>query len=104
MVLITGTVVVAPENRDKLFALARTQVTNSRMEEGNLSYGFYEDAFQSGTFVFVEKWRDPAAVQTHFAKPYSDDFVRQLLTIILNAPTIEMHDVAGLTVVIPGRE
>jgi quinol monooxygenase YgiN len=102
MVLITGTVVVAPENRDAMIALGREQVTNSRSEEGNVSYGFYEDALQPNTFIFVERWRDQAAVTVHFAKPYSGAFVQKVRAIALNAPAIELHDIAGQRTVIPG--
>ncbi|MDZ4761296.1 MAG: putative quinol monooxygenase [Alphaproteobacteria bacterium] len=104
MILITGTVTVAPENREAMLTLGRTQVMNSRSEEGNVSYGFHEDVLQPGTFIFVEKWRDQAAIQTHFAKTYSGEFVRQVRAIALNAPTIELHAIAGVTVVTPGGE
>jgi quinol monooxygenase YgiN len=102
MILITGTVVVAPENREAMIALGREQVTNSRSEEGNVSYGFYEDALQPNTFIFVERWRDQAAVGVHFAKPYSGAFVQKVRAIALNAPAIEIHDIAGQRTVIPG--
>jgi quinol monooxygenase YgiN len=101
MILITGTVVVAPENREKMLAMGATQVTNSRAEEGNVSYGFYEDMLAPGTFIFVERWRDQAAVTTHFAKPYSGAFVRDVRTIALNVPQIEMHEISGLRTVTP---
>jgi quinol monooxygenase YgiN len=103
MILITGIAVVAPENREKMLALGREQVTNSRAEEGNVSYGFYEDAMQPNTFIFVERWRDQAAVTTHFAQPYSGAFVTQVRAIALNTPAIEMHEISGLRTVIPGQ-
>jgi quinol monooxygenase YgiN len=102
MILITGTVVVAPKDREAMLALGRTQVANSRAEEGNVSYGFYEDMLQPGTFIFVERWRDQAAVATHFAKPYSDAFVAQVRAIALNAPAIELHEVSGQRTIVPG--
>jgi len=102
MILITGTVVVAPANREAMIALGREQVTSSRAEEGNVSYGFYEDALQPNTFIFVERWRDQAAVTIHFAKPYSGAFVQKVRAIALNSPAIEIHDIAGQRTVIPG--
>ena len=102
MILITGTVAVAPKDREAMLALGRTQVANSRAEEGNVSYGFYEDMLQPGTFVFVERWRDQAAVNTHFAKPYSGAFVTQVRAIALNAPAIELYEVAGVRTIVPG--
>ena len=103
MILITGTVTVAPENREAMIALGREQVIQSRAEQGNISYGFYEDAMEPNTFVFVERWRDQDAVTIHFAKPYSGAFVRAARAIALNDPKIELHDVSGQKTLSPGR-
>jgi quinol monooxygenase YgiN len=94
---------VAPENRAAMIALGGEQVRQSRAEEGNLSYGFYEDALEPNTFVFVERWRDQEAVNVHFAKPYSGAFVRQVRAIALNDPAIELHEVSAQRTRIPGR-
>lgn len=102
MILITGTVVVAPESREAMIALGREQVIRSRAEEGNVSYGFYEDALQPNTFVFVETWRDQDAVNVHFAKPYGGAFVQKVRAIALNSPTIELYDITGRRTVMPG--
>lgn len=102
MILITGTVVVAPENREAMIALGREQVVNSRMEEGNVSYGFYEDTLQPNTFAFVERWRDQDAVNVHFAKHYSGAFVQKVRAIALNSPAVEIHEIAGQRMMIPG--
>ncbi len=85
-----------------MIALGREQVANSRSEAGNVSYGFYEDALQPNTFIFVERWRNQQAVSVHFAKPYSGAFVQKVRAIALNAPAIELHDIAGRRTVIPG--
>ncbi len=103
MILITGTVRVAPENRAAMIALGREQATQSRAEEGNVSYGFYEDAMEPNAFIFVERWSDQEAVSLHFAKPYSGAFVKGVRAIALNDPKIELHDVSGQRVLSPGR-
>jgi quinol monooxygenase YgiN len=103
MILITGTVIVAPEDRETMIALGREQVTNSRAEEGNISYGFYEDAMAPNTFIFVERWRDQEAATVHFAKPYSGAFVKGVRAIALNDPAVELHDVSAQRVLSPGR-
>ncbi len=102
MILITATVAVAPKDREAMLVLGRTQAANSRAEEGNVSYGFYEDMLQPGTFIFIERWRDQTAVNTHFAKPYSGAFVTQVRAIALSAPAIELHEVTGVRTIVPG--
>jgi quinol monooxygenase YgiN len=103
MILITGTVKVAPANRQTMIALGCGQVTHSRAEEGNISYGFYEDAMEANTFIFVERWRDQEAVSIHFAKPYCGAFVKGVRAIALNDPKIELHDVSGQKSLSPDR-
>jgi quinol monooxygenase YgiN len=101
MILITGTVVVAPEKRTAFLEVARQQVTNSRTEEGCISYHCGEDAFAAGTFTFLERWRDAEAVQIHFAKDYSIAFVSEARRLAANSPVIEIHDVANVRNVTP---
>jgi len=101
MILITGTVVVAPENRSAFLEAARRQVTSSQAEEGCLSYHCGEDAFAPGSFTFVEKWRDAEAVQIHFAKDYSIAFVSETRRLAANSPVIEIHDVTSVRNVTP---
>ena len=101
MILITGTVVVAPENRAAFLDVARRQVTNSQTEEGCLSYHCGEDAFTPGTFTVLERWRDAEAVQIHFTKDYSIAFASEMRRLAANSPVIEIHDVANVRNVTP---
>jgi quinol monooxygenase YgiN len=99
MIIITGTVVVTPENRAAFLDAARRQVMASREEAGCISYHCGEDAFAPGAFTFVEKWRE--AVQIHFAKNYSIEFASAARRLAANVPVVEIHDVAGVKTVTP---
>jgi quinol monooxygenase YgiN len=101
MIIITGTVVVTPENRAAFLDAARRQVMASREEAGCISYHCGEDAFAPGAFTFVEKWRDAEAVQIHFAKNYSIEFASAARRLAANVPVVEIHDVAGVKTVTP---
>jgi quinol monooxygenase YgiN len=52
-----------------------------------------------GTFVFVERWRDMAAVQEHFAMPYSRDTVGVIRQLSESSTGVEIHEVASTRVV-----
>ena len=99
MILITGTVVVAPENRAAFIAAVTRHVTLSRTEPGCISHAFHEDVMAPGTFVFVERWRDMAAVQEHFAKDYSQETVAMIRKLASSSSGVEIHDVASTRVV-----
>lgn len=99
MILITGTVVIPEESRAEFIAAVTHHVTLSRQEPGCISHGFAEDVMAPGTFVFVERWRDMAAVQEHFAKPYSREVVATMRRLATHSTGVEIHEVASTRVV-----
>jgi quinol monooxygenase YgiN len=99
MILITGTVVVPEENWASFVAAATRHVTLSRTEPGCISHGVHEDVMAPGTFVFVERWRDMAAVKEHFAKDYSREIVAVLGKLSTSSTGVEIHDIASTRVV-----
>jgi quinol monooxygenase YgiN len=104
MILITGRVVVRPEDRAAFLKSAVTQVTNSRAEEGCLFYGCHEDVMAPNEFVFVEHWRDADAVKAHFGMDYCGAFVREMKLLAQNNSVIAMHHVSHTDVRKPGGE
>lgn len=99
MILITGTVVVAEENRAAFLKAATHHVALSREEPGCISHGVFEDAMAPGTFTFVERWRDVDAVKEHFAKDYSREAAAMLRQLAVSSSGVEIHDVASTRVV-----
>ena len=99
MILITGTVTVPDENREGFITAATRHVSLSRLEPGCISHGVHEDVMAPGTFVFVERWRDMAAVQEHFAKDYSRETVAMIRKLSTGSTGVEIHDVASTRVV-----
>ena len=99
MILITGTVVVPDANRTEFIAAVTRHVTLSRTEPGCISHGFHEDVMSPGAFVFIERWRDMAAVKEHFAKDYSRETAALLRNLSTSSTGVEIHDVASTRVV-----
>ena len=99
MILITGTVEVAEVNRVAFIAAVTRHVTLSREEAGCISHGFFEDVMAPGTFTFVERWRDMAAVQEHFAKDYSREIVGVIRSLSVSSTGVEIHEVASTRIV-----
>ena len=97
MIMVTAKVTVIAENRNACLKLCALQVENSRLEAGCLEYGFYEDAMAPGTFIFVERWRDQAALDFHFAQRYCLDFIRAVRKLSRAASPIEIYHVTKTT-------
>jgi quinol monooxygenase YgiN len=95
LILITGTVVVAPKDRGAFIEVATAHVNHSRAEAGCIAYTCNEDVLAPNSFTFVERWRDQAAVQFHFAQDYSRAFVGEIRRLAINSPVVEIHEVAA---------
>ena len=95
--MVTAKVTVIAENRNACLKLCALQVENSRVEAGCLDYGFYEDAMAPGTFFCVERWRDQAALDFHFAQRYYLDFIDAVRGLSRVAPPIEIRHVTETT-------
>lgn len=91
MILITAKAAVLPDDSESYRAICKTQVQKSRKEPGCIDYGYYEDAMEPGTFIFVEKWIDQAALDFHFAQDYCSDFIKRARKLASAMSSIEIH-------------
>lgn len=70
MLVLTAFIEVLPIDRAPILAALPAVVAGTRAEDGCLDYGCYEDAGRPGRFVFVERWRDQAALDRHLSTPH----------------------------------
>jgi quinol monooxygenase YgiN len=97
MIVVTGKVEAAAEQRGELVEVARVMCEASRGDAGCLGYRFYEDTERAGHFVFLEEWEDDEALQSHFAQPHTSAFMSTLLQLI-SASDAMFHTVASTRV------
>lgn len=76
MIIVTGSVRTRPETEAELTALCRQHCARSRKEDGCLAHNVHTDCDDPSLLVFVEYWRDMAALKVHFALKESRDFVK----------------------------
>lgn len=69
LIIVTGDIVANAGQFDALFAETRAHSARSRAEPGCLSHDCFQDPDNPDRIVFVERWRDEAALQAHFATP-----------------------------------
>jgi len=67
MILVLGTVRLAPDKLEAARPAMRKMVEASRAEPGCIAYGYAQDVLDPATIHVVEKWRDRAALKAHFA-------------------------------------
>ncbi len=79
MIHVIAIITAKPGEREKILEAARANIPAVRAEDGCIEYniafdadgiGSFQTKFGPDTFVFVEKWRDAAALKAHAAAPH----------------------------------
>lgn len=79
MIHVIAIITAKPGQRDKILEAARANIPAVKAEDGCIEYapaidaeglGSFQTKFGPDTFVFVEKWRDAAALKAHAAAPH----------------------------------
>jgi quinol monooxygenase YgiN len=79
MIHVVAIITAKPGQREKVLEIARGNLAAVRAEDGCIEYGFTIDAeglgsfqtkFGPDSFVFIEKWRDAAALKAHAGAPH----------------------------------
>jgi quinol monooxygenase YgiN len=96
MIVVTGRVHVPPERREQFVALASGMCAASRSDDGCIGYRVYEDLEQPDRYVFIEEWRDDAALHAHFAAPHTGEFMAALVPM-LDEPADALFHTIGAT-------
>ena len=102
MILITGHVIMTPENAKRMMALGAEHSARSRGEAGCLAHHCHVDVEQPDRLVFVEEWADIDAVRTHFAVPASVAFVAEMRALSPQPPVIRIHAAEDVTAKLMG--
>jgi quinol monooxygenase YgiN len=92
MIIVTGSIVARPESIEPLLALSLDHVRRSRDEPGCELHAVHRDAENPLRLVFVEHWRDEAALRAHFAVPASRAFVKAAAKLADGAPSMQIFD------------
>ena len=74
MLIIAGTLDVAPEQRAEVLALAEALMRATNEEPGNHEYLFTPDPFDAGRIRIFERWESEEALASHFGQPHMAEF------------------------------
>ena len=79
MIHVIAIITAQPGKREAIMEAARANIPAVKAEDGCIEYaptvdaeglGNFQTKFGPDTFVFVEKWRDAAALKAHAASPH----------------------------------
>ena len=74
MLLILGTIRIAPERLDEARPAMRRMAGATRAEQGCIAYHYAEDVLEPGLIHVVEHWTDRAAIEAHFGMPHIQEW------------------------------
>ena len=72
--MILARIYIKPGSEAEFISAAKMMIENTHKEEGCLEYMLYQDPYESTNFIFVEKYKDQAAIDFHFGTPYFAEF------------------------------
>ncbi|KPF77863.1 antibiotic biosynthesis monooxygenase [alpha proteobacterium AAP81b] len=70
MILVVGTIRIAPGTLALVLPAMRAMAEASRGEGGCLAYHYAADVLEPGLIHVVERWTDREALAAHFATPH----------------------------------
>jgi quinol monooxygenase YgiN len=93
--MILAKVFIKPGNEADFIEAAKAMIENSNKEEGCLGYKLYQDPYENTNFIFVESYKNQAAIDTHFATPYFKDFGTKIAELTSKPTEIKILDIGG---------
>jgi len=97
MIIVSGALKIDPTDRDAAADLMAVVVAATRAEDGNLSYGFYEDPEEPGSFKIYEEWDNAEAMGGHMGQPHMAEFLGGMGGLKLLGTEIFSHEVTNTT-------
>ncbi len=74
MLVVTGTVEVAPEGVEKAAKAAQEMVAETVKEVGCITYEFSQILGHANRFRVYEEWESQSALEAHFSTPHMATF------------------------------
>ena len=92
--MIVAKLSVKPEKAKDFIEAAREMIEKSNKESGCSFYQLYQDPYDNSKFVFVEEYKNQAAVDAHFATDYFKAFGPKIGDLIIGPPEIKIVSIA----------
>ncbi len=97
MIIVIGSFIAKEAQFDTALALSLAHVQRSRLEDGCLMFSVNIDAENSNRLVFVEEWRDMAALKTHFKVPECMTFASSIKELAESEAPLNIYEATLLS-------
>lgn len=93
--MIIARVYVKPGKESDFISAAQVMIENSNKEDGCMGYMLYQDPYEKTNLIFVERYKNQAAVDAHFATDYFKEFGPKTTDMTRMPTEIKILDIAG---------
>jgi len=97
MLVVTGTVEIAPDSIERMKEAARVVARATREEPGCHTYGFWQDLEEPTRFRVYEEWDDRAALEAHFETAHIAAFREAMAGLGVTSRYIVSFDAGAVT-------
>ncbi len=94
MIVVSGTLRIAPADLDAAVAAGVTMAEASLAEPGCSAYGFWQDPTDPGLIRVFEEWASEEALGEHFATPHMAEFMGALGNLGIEGMDIHKYQVS----------
>ena len=92
MIVIEGTVRVAPEKIEAARPAMEAMIRASRAEAGCLDYAYSIDVLDPGLVRVAERWESREALAAHFQTPHMAEWRAQFATLGITGRSLRMYE------------
>ncbi len=94
MIIVEGYARLAdPSRLDEFRAAAEKQIAASRAEQGCIEYGYAIDLLDPSMIRVSERWKDWAALESHFKEPHMAVWRATLADLKIAERSLRAHEV-----------
>ncbi|MBI4831554.1 MAG: antibiotic biosynthesis monooxygenase [Candidatus Lindowbacteria bacterium] len=92
MIAVIARIPVKPGTKEKALEEVKALMANVAKEEGTLHYTVNIDQNNPDTLVFIERYKDMAALGAHGSTPHFQNFMEKSMSFVAGPPEIVVLD------------
>jgi len=93
--VVTGTMTVAPEDRERFAALVRRNIAQTRGTPGCIEYTFAIDVNDPNMFHNIEAWSGREALEAHMKSATMQEAFAEVATLRVLTREVTAYEVSG---------
>ena len=94
--MITAKIFVKKENINDFIKAAKLMIDSTVKEPGCESYVLYQNPYEPANLIFVESYKNQAAIDAHFASSYFKNFGPIIKDWLSTPSEVKIYDIAGV--------